>query len=115
MYGAGDVRVETVPDPVLQEPTDAVVRVTLACVCGSDLHPYHTMPTSSQGHRWGTSSSALSRRSAPRCPVKELMPDILDGTVEPGRVFDRTIGLDETPDGYRAMDRREALKVLVRP
>jgi threonine dehydrogenase-like Zn-dependent dehydrogenase len=43
------------------------------------------------------------------------MPDILDGTVEPGRVFDRTIGLDETPDGYRAMDRREALKVLVRP
>jgi threonine dehydrogenase-like Zn-dependent dehydrogenase len=43
------------------------------------------------------------------------MPDILDGAVEPGRVFDRTIGLDETPDGYRAMDRREALKVLVRP
>jgi 4-carboxymuconolactone decarboxylase len=43
------------------------------------------------------------------------MPDILDGAVEPGRVFDRTIGLDETPDGYRAMDRRAALKVVVRP
>ena len=47
--------------------------------------------------------------------IEELMPDVLDGTVEPGRVFDRTISLDETPDGYRAMDRREALKVLVRP
>ena len=47
--------------------------------------------------------------------IEELMPDILDGVIEPGRVFDRTIGLEQTPDGYRAMDRREALKVLVRP
>jgi threonine dehydrogenase-like Zn-dependent dehydrogenase len=40
---------------------------------------------------------------------------VLDGTVQPGRVFDRTVGLDEIADGYRAMDRREALKVLVAP
>lgn len=47
MYGAGDVRVETVPDPSIQAPTDAVVRVVRACVCGSDLHGYHSMePTS---------------------------------------------------------------------
>jgi hypothetical protein len=32
-----------------------------------------------------------------------------------GKVFDRTITLDEVPDGYRAMDDRKALKVLVRP
>ncbi|MFG2003888.1 zinc-dependent alcohol dehydrogenase family protein [Spirillospora sp. NPDC048911] len=44
MYGAGDVRIETVPDPVLQRPTDALVRVVTACICGSDLHPYHSMP-----------------------------------------------------------------------
>ena len=43
------------------------------------------------------------------------MPDILDGTVEPGRVFDRTIGLDEVPDGYKAMAERESLKVLIQP
>jgi hypothetical protein len=36
-------------------------------------------------------------------------------TVEPGRVFDRTISLDEVPDGDRAMASREALKVLIRP
>ncbi|MCW2703395.1 MAG: dehydrogenase [Blastococcus sp.] len=53
MYGAGDVRVENVPDPVLQAPTDAVVRVVRACVCGSDLHPFHTMPASAQGSPMG--------------------------------------------------------------
>ncbi len=41
IYGAGDVRVEDVPDPVLVEPTDALVRVVRSCICGSDLHPYH--------------------------------------------------------------------------
>jgi threonine dehydrogenase-like Zn-dependent dehydrogenase len=53
MYGAGDVRVENVPDPTLQAPTDAVVRVVRACVCGSDLHPFHTMPASAQGAPMG--------------------------------------------------------------
>jgi threonine dehydrogenase-like Zn-dependent dehydrogenase len=49
MYGPGDVRVETVPDPRIVEPTDAIVRITLACVCGSDLHPYHSMDKTDQG------------------------------------------------------------------
>jgi threonine dehydrogenase-like Zn-dependent dehydrogenase len=35
--------------------------------------------------------------------------------IEPGRVFDRTVDLDGVPDGYRAMDEREALKVMVEP
>ncbi|MFC5141740.1 zinc-dependent alcohol dehydrogenase family protein [Actinomycetospora rhizophila] len=45
----------------------------------------------------------------------ELLPDVLDGKIEPGKVFDREIPLAETPSGYRAMNDREALKVLVRP
>jgi threonine dehydrogenase-like Zn-dependent dehydrogenase len=53
MYGAGDVRVEQVPDAALQAPTDAVVRVVRACVCGSDLHPYHSMPASEQATPMG--------------------------------------------------------------
>lgn len=40
IHGGHDVRVEEVPDPVLLEPTDAVVRVLLSCICGSDLWPY---------------------------------------------------------------------------
>jgi threonine dehydrogenase-like Zn-dependent dehydrogenase len=38
---------------------------------------------------------------------------VLEGRIEPGRVFDRTVRLDEVPDGYRAMNDREAIKVLV--
>ena len=53
MYGAGDVRVENVPDPTLQAPTDALVRVVRACVCGSDLHPFHTLPPSAKGRPMG--------------------------------------------------------------
>jgi threonine dehydrogenase-like Zn-dependent dehydrogenase len=53
MYGAHDVRVETVPDAVLVEPTDALVRVTRACICGSDLWPYNSMPASPRGNRMG--------------------------------------------------------------
>ena len=58
----------------------------------------------------------LTGGAAPaRAYIEELLPDVLDGTIEPGRVFDRTVGLDEVPDGYRAMADREALKVLIRP
>ncbi len=53
MYGAGDVRVEDVPDPVLQQPNDAIVRVLRSCICGSDLHPYRSMPASEHGIRMG--------------------------------------------------------------
>ncbi|MBV9313379.1 MAG: zinc-dependent alcohol dehydrogenase family protein [Pseudonocardia sp.] len=53
MYGAGDVRVEHVPDPTLREPTDALVRVLRSCICGSDLWPYRSMPTTEHGQRMG--------------------------------------------------------------
>ena len=41
--GKRDVRVNEVPDPILQEPTDAIVRVTSTAICGSDLHLYEVM------------------------------------------------------------------------
>jgi threonine dehydrogenase-like Zn-dependent dehydrogenase len=50
-----------------------------------------------------------------RAYIEELLPDILEGRIEPGRVFDRTVNLDGVPDGYRAMADRESIKVLVRP
>ena len=53
MYGAGDVRVEDVPDAHLIEPGDALVRVTRAAVCGSDLWPYKSMESSETGRRMG--------------------------------------------------------------
>ncbi|MFL6273716.1 MAG: zinc-dependent alcohol dehydrogenase family protein [Blastocatellia bacterium] len=50
-----------------------------------------------------------------RAYIEELLPDILEGRIEPGRVFDRVVGLDAVPDGYRAMNDREAIKVMVKP
>ena len=40
MYGARDVRVETLDDPTIQKPTDAIIRLSVSCICGSDLWPY---------------------------------------------------------------------------
>jgi threonine dehydrogenase-like Zn-dependent dehydrogenase len=48
-----------------------------------------------------------------RAYIEELLPDILDGRIEPGRVFDRVGSLDEVPDGYRAMNERESIKFLI--
>lgn len=239
MYGAGDVRVETVPDPMIQQPTDAIVRVVRACICGSDLHPYRGMPAVAQGAPMGhefvgvvedvgpavrtlvrgdlviapfawsdntcdfcreglhtgrtdlgrefgatdvvpergeegiakvleltggdgthtvleavghmpaydmavgvvRAGGVISRVGVPqyedapigfgslfgrnitltggpapvRAYIDELLPEVLDGRIEPGKVFDRTVTLEDVPDGYRAMNDREALKVLVRP
>src|SRR2546429_939967 len=53
MHGAGDVRIETLPDAQLIESTDAVVRVTRACICGSDLWPYASMEHSEAGQSMG--------------------------------------------------------------
>src|SRR5919205_3276117 len=53
MYAAGDVRIEDVPEPSIVEPTDAVVRVTSACICGSDLWPYADMAPSETGQSMG--------------------------------------------------------------
>jgi threonine dehydrogenase-like Zn-dependent dehydrogenase len=50
-----------------------------------------------------------------RAYIEELLPDVLEGRIEPGRVFDRVTNLDGVPNGYRAMNEREALKVMIKP
>lgn len=49
-WGTSDVRTLTVPDPKIINPRDAIVRVTMASICGSDLHLYHGyIPTMREG------------------------------------------------------------------
>ena len=50
-----------------------------------------------------------------RAYIEVLLPDVLEGRIEPGRVFDRVARLDEVPDGYRSMNDRETIKVMVTP
>jgi hypothetical protein len=178
MYDASDVRVENVPDAKLVETTDALVRVTRACVCGRDLWPYTQMTTGDPrrvmgheaigvvdavgagvqprsalglecvGHDQAVEASltivrpggAVGRVGVPqheqiaatmrtfydnvtigggpapvRAYIDELLPDVLEGRFEPGRVFDRVGSLDQVPEGYRQMNEREVLKFLIEP
>ena len=50
-----------------------------------------------------------------RAYIEELLPDVLEGRIEPGRVFDRTGSIEDVPAGYRAMNDREVLKFQITP
>ena len=75
MHSAGDVRIEDVPDPSIVEPSDAVVRVTRGCICGSDLWPYASMEPSESGQSMGHEAIGV---------VEEVGADV--GTVKRGDV-----------------------------
>jgi threonine dehydrogenase-like Zn-dependent dehydrogenase len=65
-------------------------------------------------HRPASRSGRTRASAAARRPyIEELLPDVLEGRIGPGRVFDRSTNLDGVPDGYRAMNEREAIKVIV--
>jgi threonine dehydrogenase-like Zn-dependent dehydrogenase len=64
---------------------------------------------------WGRNVTLTGGPAPVRAYLEELLPEVLDGRIGPGRVFDRTVGIDGVPDAYRAMDAREALKVLIAP
>lgn len=53
IYAPFDIRVEEVPDPQIQQPTDVIVRVSRACICGSDLWPYQGASERAPGQRIG--------------------------------------------------------------
>ena len=57
----------------------------------------------------------LAAGPAARAYIAELMPDLLNGTIEPGKVFDASTSLDGVPAGYQDMADRRVLKVLIRP
>jgi threonine dehydrogenase-like Zn-dependent dehydrogenase len=44
---------------------------------------------------------------------RTLLPDVLEGLIEPGKVFDFVSRLDQVPDGYRAMNDQQAIKALI--
>jgi len=160
MYGAGDVRVEDVPDPKIYlavAPFVWAINTCDFCREGLDTSCRH-------GGQWGLNDVDGGQGEAVRVPQAKgtlvklpvaedaaLLPSLLtlsdvfctghhsavtagvdprttvtvigdgavglsaEGGIRLGRVFDRTVGLEGAPEGYRAMADREALKVLVRP
>ncbi|MDQ1050427.1 hypothetical protein [Streptomyces sp. V4I2] len=67
------------------------------------------------GRLFGPNVTLTGGPAPVRACIDEPLPAVLDGTVEPGSVFDRTVALEQAPEGYRAMDEQEALRVLVAP
>ncbi|MGC2941383.1 MULTISPECIES: hypothetical protein [unclassified Brevibacterium] len=98
IYGPGDFRVEDHPEPTIINLTDAVIRLTTACVCGSGLWPYRGIV-----EEIGTEVTGAS--------VGDL---IMNDVIDPGKVFDLEVSLDEIGEGCAAMDERRAIKALVR-
>jgi threonine dehydrogenase-like Zn-dependent dehydrogenase len=73
-HGKRDVRVDNVPDPTIQEPTDAVVRITTTNICGSDLHLYEVLgPFMGEGDILGHEPMGI---------VEEVGPEVTH--VQPG-------------------------------
>ncbi|HKS15523.1 MAG TPA: alcohol dehydrogenase catalytic domain-containing protein, partial [Pseudomonas sp.] len=73
-HGATDVRVDTVPDPKLQDPDDVLLKVTATAICGSDLHLYHgKMPAVKSGDILGHEFMGI---------VEEVGPEVT--AVKPG-------------------------------
>ena len=88
MYGAGDVRIENVPDPTIMEPTDAIIRVVRASICGSDLWPYNSMAPSESGQSMGheaigvVEETGADVRTVKRGDLVVMPFAISDGTCE---------------------------------
>ena len=62
-HGKGDVRVDTVPDPKIEDPRDVIIKITSTAICGSDLHLYDGyMPTMETGDILGHEPMGDSRR-----------------------------------------------------
>src|SRR4030095_13740085 len=88
MFEAGDVRIENVPDPRIIEPTDAIISVSRACICGSDLWPYKNMEHDNRGRVMGHEAiGVVEDVGADVCKIKRgdlvIMPFAFsDGTCE---------------------------------
>jgi threonine dehydrogenase-like Zn-dependent dehydrogenase len=73
---------------------------------------YDSTPT---GVAFWKNASMAGGPAPVRAYIEELLPDVLEGRIEPGRVFDRTGSIEHVPAGYRAMNDREVLKFQIKP
>jgi threonine dehydrogenase-like Zn-dependent dehydrogenase len=130
LHGPGDIRLETRDDPQIIEPSDAMIRLSATCTCGSDLWPYRgvdaTEGVTPMGHEYcgivEDVGRAVTTIRAGQFVVGSFWAS--DGTCElcragyqsacvPGNLFDLTLPLDDIAEGCRAMDERRAIKTLL--
>jgi threonine dehydrogenase-like Zn-dependent dehydrogenase len=143
IYGPRDIRFEDRPEPAIIQPTDAIIRLSATCICGSDLWPYRGIAVIAKptpmGHEYcgivegvgrklinikpgqfAVGSFATSDNSCVICrdgyQSSCVQREFMSGRkIDPGKVFDLTLPLDQVAAGYRAMDERRAIKTLLQP
>jgi threonine dehydrogenase-like Zn-dependent dehydrogenase len=128
LYGPRDIRFEDRPEPKIEKATDAILRLSATCVCGTDLWPYRGIaklekPTP-MGHEYcGVELDGedlffrhVHLHGGP-APVRQYLPELIDlvlaEKINPGKVFDLRLPLNQVAEGYRAMDERRAIKTLL--
>ncbi len=96
-YGYHDVRVETVPDPAIINPHDAIVKVTSTAICGSDLHLYDGV--------------------IPGMQPGDILGHEFMGEIDPSFIVTHRMNLDEAAQGYSTFktDQNECIKVVLQP
>ena len=98
-----DVRVDTVPDPVIQEPMDAIIKITSTAICGSDLHLYDGyMVEMKKGDVLGHEPMGIVVES---------------GQIDPSFVITHCLPLEEAPAAYKTFRDKEdgCIKVVLKP
>jgi len=114
LYGARDVRFEDLPAPQITAPTDAVIRLSATCICGSDLWPYRGLQAVARptpmGHEYCGIVEEVGKGVTSVTPGQFVI-----GSFFASEVFDLTLPLEKVAEGYRAMDERRAIKALLNP
>jgi hypothetical protein len=111
IHAARDIRLEDRPEPAACQPvhitSESARMLGIMASCGSSGVAMRVPSAFWVGLRGGPA------------PVRAYLPELLDrvwnGHIEPGKVFDLTLPLDEVAEGYAAMDERRAIKTLLRP
>ncbi len=114
LYGPRDVRFEERDAPKIIEPTDAAIHST----CPGGFVGYVGVPHGVELDAHELFFAHVHLHGGP-APVRRFLPELIDlvwnGRINPGKVFDLTLPLDQVAEGYRAMDERRAIKTLLRP
>jgi hypothetical protein len=106
-HGKGDVRVDTVPDPKIEDPRDAIVKVTACAICGSDLHLYDgVMPEMHKGDVLGHETMGEVVEVGPGAKHKLKVGDrvVIPFTISCGECFFCKLG---PVRGLRALEPRQ--------
>jgi threonine dehydrogenase-like Zn-dependent dehydrogenase len=102
-----------------RDPTerDVQIEILFCGICHSDLHSVHNEWSEFMATNYSIvpGHEIVGRVTKVGSAVNKYKPSVLEENIEPRRGFDRALGLDGVPEGYRAMNDRDAIEVMITP